>query len=188
MSESKVRIREMPSQIAGVRLYRMRMMQILASTDNGVMHISASHPKRMPTWEEMYRMFEEIGNRNEQLVMILPPKKEYVNLHDNCLHLFEVPDTLKKPSYEECETVQKQDVTITYGKEEEKWVLKVESEVEPSWEKVRDARYDYTPGDVSMAIVWKWHKTNPYCFEMVEVEKDKLSTNNFNLGNPQFFK
>lgn len=53
-------------------------------------HLSISHPFRYPTWDEIHAarycfMPEEIT-----VAMILPPKAEYVNIHKNCFHLYEL--------------------------------------------------------------------------------------------------
>ena len=52
-------------------------------------HFSISHPTRYPTWEEMRNVRYELIPDDLYMVMILPPKREYVNLHPNCFHWYE---------------------------------------------------------------------------------------------------
>lgn len=66
---------------------------ILAASDDGFRwHLSISHPDRYPTWDQIkharYALLEDV----EYMVMILPPKSEYVNIHENCFHLNEFLD------------------------------------------------------------------------------------------------
>jgi hypothetical protein len=55
-------------------------------------HLSISFPDRYPTWDEIaearYRLIPDAAN----MAIVLPPRSEYVNIHPNCFHLFEVVD------------------------------------------------------------------------------------------------
>ncbi len=48
-------------------------------------------PGRIPTWEEIkearYRFVPDEAN----MVMMLPPKRLYINLHPTTMHLWEIP-------------------------------------------------------------------------------------------------
>jgi hypothetical protein len=59
------------------------------SDENG-WHLSIAHPSRYPTWDEIaearYRLIPDAA----VMALILPPIGEYVNLHANCFHLYEV--------------------------------------------------------------------------------------------------
>lgn len=52
-------------------------------------HLSISHPKRYPHWDEIkdarYRFIPD----QVTMAMLLPPEAEYVNMHKNCFHLHE---------------------------------------------------------------------------------------------------
>jgi hypothetical protein len=50
------------------------------------LHLSASHPKRLPSWAEM-RIAKETFLGDRRGVTIYPPKREYVNIHE-VLHIF----------------------------------------------------------------------------------------------------
>jgi len=75
----------------------------LVSSGMGWDHISVSIPaeKRCPTWEEMCYVKEFFFHRNECVVQFHPKEKDYVNMHEHCLHLwrcqtqeFPTPDPL----------------------------------------------------------------------------------------------
>lgn len=55
--------------------------------------VSAFRPPRLPTWAEL-RWCKEVFLGDEKAVMVFPSKAEYVNDHDNVLHLFAGPDEL----------------------------------------------------------------------------------------------
>ncbi len=52
-------------------------------------HISISCEDRYPTWEEQKRARYELVPDEVYMVIILPPKREYVNTHPNCFHWHE---------------------------------------------------------------------------------------------------
>ena len=62
----------------------------LVSRDDGKWHVSVSHPKRYPTWDEMACARERFTPDEVTMAMVLPPRREYVNVHSTCLHLFEI--------------------------------------------------------------------------------------------------
>jgi len=67
-------------------------LRIVGSTDHfwdtDWRHVSVSLPERYPSWEELkevrYRFFDE----EAEVIQFLPPKSEYLNLHQNCFHLW----------------------------------------------------------------------------------------------------
>lgn len=61
--------------------------------DNGVSssdweHVSVSTPTRCLTWEEMCKIKELFFNDDGAVIQIHPAKKNYVNVHNFCLHLW----------------------------------------------------------------------------------------------------
>jgi len=54
-------------------------------------HISLSRQDRYPEWDEMRDFCYGTGffDHSRDLVMILPPKKDYVNVHTNCFHFYQ---------------------------------------------------------------------------------------------------
>ena len=55
-------------------------------------HISVSHAKRNPTWEEIHDLRYRLIPDDAMMVMFLPPKWQYVDLHRYCFHLFEISE------------------------------------------------------------------------------------------------
>lgn len=65
-------------------------MTLFAGKEYGRWHMSIAHPKRYPTWDEI-RDARYMTIPNEVfMAMHLPPKQEYVNVHQNCFHLHEI--------------------------------------------------------------------------------------------------
>lgn len=62
----------------------------IVSREDGRWHVSVSHPKRYPTWDEMASARERFTPDEVTMAMLLPPRGEYVNLHSTCLHLWEL--------------------------------------------------------------------------------------------------
>lgn len=68
--------------------YKERQVVIVASWDRGWEHVSVSLKNRCPTWEEMCAIKEIFWGDDEAVMQIHPPKEDYVNLHNYCLHLW----------------------------------------------------------------------------------------------------
>ena len=52
-------------------------------------HMSISHPDRYPGWDEISEARYRFVPDEVSMVMHLPPRSEYVNLHETCFHLWE---------------------------------------------------------------------------------------------------
>lgn len=52
-------------------------------------HLSVSHAKRNPTWEEIRDLRYLLVPDEVTMAMFLPPRDQYVNLHRFCFHLYE---------------------------------------------------------------------------------------------------
>ena len=63
---------------------------VCVSIDNGYFHISISHDDRLPTYEEVKEARYEFAPDDIHMAMIFPPKKEFVNLHNYCFHLWQI--------------------------------------------------------------------------------------------------
>jgi hypothetical protein len=55
-------------------------------------HLSISHESRYPTWDEIKEARYRLCPANINMAMFLPPKSEYVNIHENCFHLWQVEE------------------------------------------------------------------------------------------------
>lgn len=61
---------------------------VIASNEMGWEHVSIAHPKKCPTWEQMCAVKELFWDDSDCVIQYHPAKKDYVNLHPNCLHLW----------------------------------------------------------------------------------------------------
>jgi hypothetical protein len=51
-------------------------------------HLSVSHKKRIPNYDELCFVKEKFLGPDVYAIMVWPPKKNHVNLHPYCLHLW----------------------------------------------------------------------------------------------------
>jgi hypothetical protein len=65
------------------------MFVVIASVDAGSLHVSFSHNSRYPTWDEILAVRAWGFPEETEVVMVLARKSEYVNVHQNCFHLWE---------------------------------------------------------------------------------------------------
>jgi hypothetical protein len=97
-------ITEIASVIPWARAYHMGDCNVLVAKEpikirgieREMWHLSIAHPHRYPTWEEItfsrYRFLPD----EAQMAMLLPPKRDYVNIHANCFHLYEIDEIFEK--------------------------------------------------------------------------------------------
>lgn len=75
-------------------VYRRGELSVITTCDTSEgrvrIHMSVSHKDRLPTWDEMKELREEILPLNRDFIMFFPKIEDYVNLHTNCLHLMEL--------------------------------------------------------------------------------------------------
>ena len=75
------------------RAYRWGYVTVFVGQEPGIgWHLSISTPHRYPTWDEIRAARYDLCPHDVTLAMILPPSKEYVNLHANCFHLHQIPN------------------------------------------------------------------------------------------------
>ena len=68
---------------------------IVANEPNIGWHISISHRTRWPIFSEIKKIKYEFLP-DVDMYMAFPPKDEYVNLCNNCFHLWEITERVKK--------------------------------------------------------------------------------------------
>lgn len=61
---------------------------VIWSNGGGWDHVSVSFPNRVPTWDEMCRIKDIFFREDECCVEYHPAKKNYVNIHPYCLHIW----------------------------------------------------------------------------------------------------
>ena len=65
---------------------------VLVSQDGGLWHLSISHPTRYPTYDEIKEARYKFLPDELRMAMIFPSKREFVNVHNNCFHLWELTE------------------------------------------------------------------------------------------------
>lgn len=72
------------------RIFMAGQLRLIVSLEPIGWHLSISHPRRYPTWDEIadarYRFIPD----EVTMAMLLPPRGEYVNVHETCMHLHQV--------------------------------------------------------------------------------------------------
>lgn len=82
--------------VSDVRVYitanGCNVIHAIETGPHGVLrHASISHPRRHPTWDEITVMRKTLFLEDEDVMMVLPRKELYVNLHPHCFHLWQMP-------------------------------------------------------------------------------------------------
>ncbi len=73
-------------------------IQVIESTDNtpkwgNLKHVSISKIDKYPSWDEILSVKLELFGDRKDAVMIIPKRENYVNIHNNCFHLWEAPES-----------------------------------------------------------------------------------------------
>ncbi|MBC7105665.1 MAG: hypothetical protein H5T97_06985 [Firmicutes bacterium] len=74
----------------GARAYKFGECFVFVAHSAQGWHLSISHPHRYPTWDEIKAARYALTPHNVTMALILPPPEEYVNVHPNCFHLWEI--------------------------------------------------------------------------------------------------
>lgn len=87
---------EIPPQAAallepGSRAFVSSGCRIIVSQQKAGWHLSISHAKRLPTWEEVRDARYALIPDEATMALLLPPMAEYVNVHEFCLQMYEIP-------------------------------------------------------------------------------------------------
>src|SRR5262245_53371563 len=79
---------EIGSNSAFLIPYQSFTLRVIASDGMGWEHVSVSLPNRCPNWREMCFIKDLFWDVEDVVIQYHPAKSEYVNVHDNCLHLW----------------------------------------------------------------------------------------------------
>jgi hypothetical protein len=71
-----------------------KQLNFMFSVQGGWEHLSVSMPSRTPTWDQMCTMKDVFWEDEEECIEYHPPKSQYVNVHEHCLHIW-------RPVYDE---------------------------------------------------------------------------------------
>ena len=72
--------------------YKLNECIVIHSIDDGRNHISISAQNRMPTYKELKFCRYQLVDNKIPMAMVFPPAELFVNVHKNCLHLWEIKD------------------------------------------------------------------------------------------------
>lgn len=72
-------------------------LAIIASTDNtpkwgDLLHVSISRLDKYPSWDEIVQVKLQFFGDRKDAMMLIPKRTDYVNVHENCFHLWECPE------------------------------------------------------------------------------------------------
>lgn len=70
---------------------------IAGSDEDGWEHVSVDFPWRAPTWDEMCVIKDVFWKDEEECIQIHPKKSQYVNIAENCLHIWRKKDGMALP-------------------------------------------------------------------------------------------
>lgn len=76
----------------GLRVGTTGKCRIICAQENGRWHLSISHPWRLPTWAEVNAARDALIPADVWLCQPMPPREYWVNVHQYCLHLWEIRD------------------------------------------------------------------------------------------------
>ncbi len=88
---------ELPSPYTGTRaVFNHAGLIVIVSQEPAGWHLSISHADRYPTWDELRDARYLFLPDGITMAQILPPAAEYVNVHPNCFHLYELEPAGKR--------------------------------------------------------------------------------------------
>lgn len=90
-------IRELwPSPVPSTRAFAVGPCRVIVGVEAGRWHLSISHPRRYPTWDEIREARYTLCPSGIDMVMHLPRVEDYVNLHPNTFHLWQILDVPRR--------------------------------------------------------------------------------------------
>lgn len=82
-----------------VMLKHKQKVRVIASDGMGWEHVSISRSDRTPTWDEMCQVKALFWEESDCVVQYHPAKKDYINIHNNCLHLWRTEGIPTPPTF-----------------------------------------------------------------------------------------
>ena len=68
-------------------------------------HLSVSRRKTLPSWAELKQVKDLFLGINALAIQVLPPKAEFVNDYEHCLHLYQCLDERPIPDFRKLGTI-----------------------------------------------------------------------------------
>lgn len=80
---------------------RLRVLADVETKQDGHvwLHVSVSHPKRVPNYDELAYVKRHFVGRDKKAIMVFPDEANHVNTHPFCLHLFHCLDGDPLPEF-----------------------------------------------------------------------------------------
>ena len=91
----KAKWREFSNPACPGKWYHWGDTMVGVSCDARLWHLSISCPHRYPTWAEIFTAWYDLvpgAGRDFNGAIFLPRKSEYVNIHPNCFHVYQLHD------------------------------------------------------------------------------------------------
>jgi hypothetical protein len=73
-----------------LRTYRLGECSVIVTKEYGQWHLSIAHRARRPSWDEVAEARYRILPDGVTMAMLLPPMRDYLNIHENCYQLVQV--------------------------------------------------------------------------------------------------
>ena len=88
------RYREISSTVPGARTFQQlgSGCSVIVGVEGGLWHLSIAHKHRYPHWKHIASARYDLLPNDVTMAMLLPPIHEYVNVHQNCFHLWQISD------------------------------------------------------------------------------------------------
>jgi hypothetical protein len=83
---------ELKSPLASAKAYRVGNCTVMVGQENGLWHLSISNQERYPDWDTIKFARYQLCPKDILMAMILPAESEYVNIHSNCFHLWQLKE------------------------------------------------------------------------------------------------
>jgi hypothetical protein len=96
---------EVPCPVPGARAFRclnglMVVISVKRERDGQLWkHVSLSRQERVPTYRDLTYVKRVFVGPDHKAIMVLPAEEEHVNMHPNCLHLFQCLDRDPLPDF-----------------------------------------------------------------------------------------
>jgi hypothetical protein len=84
------KIKEIPSPAPTARAFEYGECKVMVGIEGGRWHLSIAHGTRYPTWDEIRDARYTFMPPDIQVGMLLPAPENYVNIHHNCFHLWQL--------------------------------------------------------------------------------------------------
>ena len=75
-----------------VKAYRLGECTVIITREFGQWHLSINHAGREPTWAEISQARYRLLPDDITMVMLLPPRREYVNINKNVFQLVQLQE------------------------------------------------------------------------------------------------